>query len=447
MARKLFSLILFQCELLVYILLFNVIEFGYYKRLAFLWFGLVLFSGHYNIRGNLIWDEMKSLLKVTFMFFVISIAIIFPDTEYIADILILGSVMLVVSIVFDRTLRVIFRDTLASRTLVIGTNSEAYRVAGISKVNRFALTKIRGNIHLDGDEIYEEFDNDEKKDVFEFSEIEEVIKRRRINQIIVCDENSRLSDDDLSRISRLVSEVKIAPNLSHFQITFDSVIEDYDGILMISTRNKVESKIISRILKRIIDICAGIAGCIILLPLSLWVSHTNKKNGDEDPIFFTQERVGKDGKTFKVYKYRTMVPDAEKILEELMASDPAIKEEYLTNKKLKNDPRVTTAGSFLRRTSLDEFPQFINVLKGEMSFIGPRPYLIREIEDMGEYYDSIIQVKPGISGMWQASGRSDLTFKDRCRLDEYYYHNWDIYLDLVIIYKTVKSVIYGKGAI
>ena len=142
-----------------------------------------------------------------------------------------------------------------------------------------------------------------------------------------------------------------------------------------------------------------------------------------------------------------MVPHAEEVLEKMMAEDPAIREEYLTNKKLVNDPRITKVGHMLRKTSLDEWPQFVNVLKGEMSFIGPRPYLPREKEDMGKYYDSIIQCKPGVTGMWQANGRSDVSFDYRCKLDDYYYRNWSIWLDFTIMYKTVKAVVYGKGSL
>lgn len=177
------------------------------------------------------------------------------------------------------------------------------------------------------------------------------------------------------------------------------------------------------------------------------VRHKNRRSGDKAPIFFKQERIGINGKPIYIWKYRSMVPNAEQVLEELMANDPAVREEYLTNKKIVNDPRITEIGHMLRKTSLDEFPQFWNVLKGDMSLVGPRPYLPREKEDMGMYYDSIIRCKPGITGMWQANGRSDVGFEDRCKLDDYYYRNWTIGLDMVIVYKTIKSVIYGKGAL
>ena len=215
---------------------------------------------------------------------------------------------------------------------------------------------------------------------------------------------------------------------------------------MIST-SRGKLGVFGKALKRIIDICVGICGCLLLIPLTIYVSRKNKKNGDTDPTFFKQKRIGENGKDIYIYKYRSMIPDAEKVLEDLMEKDPAIKEEYLTNKKLVNDPRITEVGHFLRKTSLDEFPQFINVLKGDMSLVGPRPYLLREKDDMDIYYNSIIRCKPGITGMWQANGRSDVGFIDRCKLDDYYYRNWSLGLDIIIIYKTIKSVIYGKGAL
>ena len=172
----------------------------------------------------------------------------------------------------------------------------------------------------------------------------------------------------------------------------------------------------------------------------------NLKNDDRDPVIFTQDRIGLNGKRIKIYKFRSMIPHAEEVLEKLMAEDPAIRDEYLTNKKLENDPRITPVGKFIRKTSLDEWPQFINVLKGDMSIVGPRPYLFREKDDMGIYYDAIIKAKPGITGMWQVSGRSDTTFKERCSLDEYYCKNWSIWLDFVILVKTVKALITKEGA-
>ena len=205
-------------------------------------------------------------------------------------------------------------------------------------------------------------------------------------------------------------------------------------------------KWISKGIKRLIDILAGIAGCLLLIPLYFYVRHKNHKEGDYDPVFFKQTRIVKDGKPFEMIKVRSMIPNAEALLEQLMKTDPKIREEYTIHKKLRQDPRITAAGEFLRKTSLDEFPQLINVLKGEMTLIGPRPYLPREKEDMGEYYNQIIQVKPGLGGLWQVRGRSDLSFHDRCELDKEYVENWYLLWDFKILLKTLQIVLLRKGA-
>lgn len=229
-------------------------------------------------------------------------------------------------------------------------------------------------------------------------------------------------------------------------MTFDTKIDDFDGLLMISTSEGAPTWI-ERFIKRSIDIVGACFGILTLLPLTAYVKHLNHKQGDYGPVMYTQQRIGKDGKLFTIYKYRTMVENADQILEELMQTDPAIREEYTINKKLHDDPRITKAGHLLRKTSLDEFPQFINVLKGEMSLIGPRPYLPKEQADMGNYYEDIIQSKPGLTGMWQTHGRSDVTFEERLEMDEYYAHNWSLWLDLTLLVRTVQTVMGRKNAV
>lgn len=200
-------------------------------------------------------------------------------------------------------------------------------------------------------------------------------------------------------------------------------------------------------LKRTFDICCGIAGCIALLPIMLVVKIAYLLHKDTAPILFKQERIGLNGKKIYIYKIRSMVPNAEQVLEELMEKNPEIKKEYLKNKKLENDPRITPVGNFIRKTSLDEFGQFINVLKGEMSMIGPRPYLPREKEDMKMYYEDIIKCKPGVTGLWQAYGRSKIGFENRCRLDSFYSKRMCAFFDWKIFIKTFSAVIKGEGAV
>ena len=207
------------------------------------------------------------------------------------------------------------------------------------------------------------------------------------------------------------------------------------------------SKCFSLLIKRIIDILGALVGAITLIPLTAIIWILNKMNKEDGPIFYTQERIGKDGKHFKMYKYRSMVVNADEVLADLLEKDENARKEYNTYKKLKNDPRITKIGEFLRKTSLDEFPQFINVLKGDMSLVGPRPYLPKEKEDMREYYEIITKYKPGITGLWQIGGRSEVTFEDRLNMDINYHKNHSNVRDLSIVLKTINNVIKRNGAV
>ena len=198
-------------------------------------------------------------------------------------------------------------------------------------------------------------------------------------------------------------------------------------------------------IKRLFDIFASLLGIIFLLPIACIVKICSLISGDTHSILFTQNRIGKNGEEFKFYKFRSMVPNADEVLE-VMLKDKKIKEEYKKNMKLSNDPRITKIGTFLRKTSIDELPQLINVLKGDMSMIGNRPYLPREKEDMKEYYNDIIKSKPGITGYWQVSGRSNISFKERCKLESFYSNNNSFKLDTKIFFKTFYVVLFKKGA-
>ena len=207
-------------------------------------------------------------------------------------------------------------------------------------------------------------------------------------------------------------------------------------------------RILENVIKRIIDIIGGLIGTIILIPLSIFIYIARKiLNEDDGPMFYEQLRIGKNGKQFRMYKYRSMVMGADEKLFEYLEQNEEAREEYTKYKKLKNDPRITKIGNFLRKTSLDEFPQFLNVLMGHMSLVGPRPYLPREKKDMGEYYTYIIESKPGITGYWQVAGRSDVTFDERLKMDFEYNKNKSLKTDIKLMFKTVLNVIKKEGAI
>ena len=207
------------------------------------------------------------------------------------------------------------------------------------------------------------------------------------------------------------------------------------------------SRQITLFFKRIIDIIGAIVGIAILVPLTIVVWIVNKLNKEDGPLFYSQERIGKDGKHFKMYKFRSMVVDAEEKLEILLKENEDLRKEFEETRKLKNDPRITKIGKILRKTSLDEFPQFVNVLKGEMSIVGPRAVIDGEIEKFGEHKKEVLSVKPGVTGYWAANGRSDTSYEERVELETYYANNLSIPLDVTILAKTVVSVVKKEGAV
>ncbi len=198
--------------------------------------------------------------------------------------------------------------------------------------------------------------------------------------------------------------------------------------------------------KRIFDILVGFFGILMMIPLAFIIKAVSIKNRDHNSIFFKQKRIGKNGELFYMYKFRTMVPNADDVLVELMRKNPKFRNEYFVNKKVKDDPRITRIGKFLRKTSLDEIPQFINVFLGQMSLVGNRPYLPREKEDMGEFYKAIVSTKPGITGLWQTNGRSNTSFYERLVFERKYSKIQSFKLDLEIIFKTMMQVFKKDGA-
>lgn len=202
---------------------------------------------------------------------------------------------------------------------------------------------------------------------------------------------------------------------------------------------------INNLIKRAFDLAA----CMVLIPLLLLpmgVIALYIRLGSSGPALFRQPRIGRHRKSFMCMKFRTMYEDADARLAAILRDDPEAKREWEAYWKLKDDPRVTPAGRFLRRTSLDELPQIFNVLLGQMSLVGPRPYMLREWEALEDYSETILGVRPGITGLWQVSGRSDTTFDVRLSLDAWYVRNWNLRLDLVVMLKTVTVVLQKTGA-
>lgn len=196
--------------------------------------------------------------------------------------------------------------------------------------------------------------------------------------------------------------------------------------------------------KRLFDIAFSLSVLILFAPVYLLIAFLILISSPGS-VFYVQERVGKNRKSFGCLKFRTMVENADEILVEMMEKCPHLRQEFEENFKLKKDPRITWIGRFLRVTSLDEFPQFWNVLKGDMSVVGPRPLVAEELPKYGRYMDRILTIRPGITGLWQVSGRNDIPYPIRVKMDLYYANFSNFWVDLWIIFKTIGVIIFPKN--
>jgi len=243
--------------------------------------------------------------------------------------------------------------------------------------------------------------------------------------------------------SRSFQQVTVIPNLDG--VTNSSVVaRDFGGIFGVEIRHNLLVPSVRRT-KRVVDVIAVLTGGVLILPLILAISLLVWLEAG-GPVFYKAERLGRDGKKFSCVKFRTMVHGAEERLRRVLEEDPIAREEYARYHKLRDDPRVTRVGRILRKTSLDELPQLWNVLKGEMSLVGPRPYLPRESAEIGETQGEILRVYPGITGPWQVGGRNKTSFGERVEIDARYVRNWSIWLDIMILALTVRALLLDRGA-
>ena len=273
----------------------------------------------------------------------------------------------------------------------------------------------------------------------------EIVKRYNIKMAIVA-----MPKLDAQKIKHLlntsVSAFRyniIIPNFFNISSIWMSV-RDFNGILGIETSNKFNLSF-NKVIKRFMDVFCVTLGGLVVLPFLMFVALLIKLTSP-GPVFYKQKRLGANGKHFYAYKFRSMAIDAEERLKKLLENNPELKAEWEENHKLHKDPRITAVGSFIRRTSIDEFPQLINILKGEMSLVGPRPIVDDEIEKYGGDCKRVFSIRPGLTGLWQVSGRSDTNYLDRVAYDIYYLQSWSVWLDLWIIFKTFGAVIVGRGA-
>lgn len=280
-----------------------------------------------------------------------------------------------------------------------------------------------------------------------FGEAARLISQNNIELVIMAvphmpgDQLVKMAND----LKHYTHSVLIVPDLMGISITGGQLnYLSNDQILAYSTSNNLANPL-NVVTKRVFDTLVGGIIFIMLLPILLIIALVIKLDSP-GPVGFSHRRVGKSGQSFPCYKFRTMIINAQEMLDNILESDPALKEEWEKDFKLKNDPRVTRVGRFLRKTSLDELPQIFNVIKGEMSLVGPRPIVWDEVPKFGEEAANYFMVLPGMTGLWGVSGRSDIEYDERVQMETWYVKNWSLWLDISLLFRTVGVVLGRKGS-
>jgi undecaprenyl-phosphate galactose phosphotransferase len=250
--------------------------------------------------------------------------------------------------------------------------------------------------------------------------------------------------DMIQQLSRHNNDVQLVPALRGLPLYGMEANHFFaHEVLLLTMRNNLARRL-PQLIKRCFDLVVSLTVLLLGSPVFLFIAFKVSQSGR--PIFFGHTRVGQHNRPFKCYKFRTMAPNADKLLADLLATSAEARAEWERDFKLKNDPRITPIGQFLRKTSLDEIPQLWNVLKGDMSLVGPRPVVTAELERYGNQVDYYLEAKPGVTGLWQISGRNDVSYETRVYLDAWYVKNWSLFNDVVILLRTVKVIFRKDGA-
>jgi Undecaprenyl-phosphate galactose phosphotransferase WbaP len=410
--------------------------------LFFLWYEK-LYTKNYPF-----WDEIKQIIKaisfsIIFIFFILSLT---KQAHLVSRLTIIF--LYFYSIIFFPLFRHFGKKILFSfyrnPILIIGAGETGKSVAKSIIEDPHLDVEIKGFLD-DNKEGYIEINNKKYPILGKVYNIEHL---NEIDTVIIAmpSLNSNNLNDLINKIHRHTKNVFTVPVLNNIGLLNSEIYNLFnEKMFLLKIENRLESSI-NQAIKRFFDLTLSVLMLPILLPTILIIGILIKLDS-KGPIFYTQERVGKNGKKFKVIKFRSMYTNADEVLKMALEEDPKLREEYEKYFKIKNDPRATKVGRFLRKTSLDELPQIFNVLKGEMSLVGPRPVTTEEI--VKYYKDYVIyyyEVLPGITGLWQISGRSDTSYDERVELDIWYVKNWNLWLDIVILIKTIKVVLKREGA-
>jgi len=426
------------------------IDYWYAYIITPLLFITVLFLNHGYKIDTAYWEKVKIIFRSITIGIVLSIVLMYAghilnNVSRLFVILSYGFILLYIIVfryILARTL--IKLNILAIPVLLVGAGKTAELVDVHFSNMPLAMYKIVGFV-----------DDHPKSSVLankyeclgKFNDAEAVIKKYNIPNVLVCApglESHKLVTL-INKLQILVEKVTFVPEL--FGIPAANIQARglmNEQTLILEVKNNLAQRR-NRLFKRIFDITATVIGGLLILPVIAIVAILIYLDSP-GPIVFGHKRVGQGGKEFPCYKFRSMVPNAQEALEIYLKENPEAREEWERDFKLKDDPRVTKIGKFLRKTSLDELPQLWNVLIGDMSLVGPRPIVRAEVEKYGEYINDFYLVPPGITGVWQVSGRSDTTYEERVLMDSWYVHNWSVWIDIVYLVKTVLAVLKGKGA-
>jgi len=397
------------------------------------------------------WDEIKHLYRGLIFSFTLLMILVFISRRYeqFSRAVIIASLLF--SLIFFPSFRLLVKKILVKlnfwkkKVLILGSNETARLVAHSIKINPTLGYEIIGFLTNErkkiGNIIF-----DDIKVIGEIDQIEDLGKDLKALDIIIAipDLDHQKLIELVEKSEKLAETIRVVPNIGSI-FTIGVEVENLGDVLSLSlARNLVKPWNIYA--KRIFELFLTAALSVFFLPFFI-IAALAIKIDSRGPVIFIQERLAADGKKFKLFKFRSMYGDGDSKLDEYFKKNASAKKEWQKYQKLKKyDPRVTLVGKFLRKYSLDEIPQLINVLKGDMALVGPRPYLPRERKNIGKSYQIISRVKPGITGLWQVRGRNILPFKERLLLDEYYIRNWSLWLDMVILIKTVKVFITREGA-
>ncbi|EGE0543872.1 undecaprenyl-phosphate galactose phosphotransferase [Escherichia coli] len=410
------------------------------------WYGIRL--RHYFYRKTF-WFELKEILRTLVIFAVIEMAVIaFAKWYFSRYVWLLTWVMAIFLVPLARIAIkwLLMKWGLWLRdTWIIGSGKNAYEAYK-------AITSERNlGLNVVGFVTDEQMQGEQRKTIDELpiiiGSIDWLNSKDKRTQFIVAVESEQ-SDIRNKWLREFMIKgyryVSVIPTLRWMPLDSTDMSFIFSHEVMIFRVQQNLAKWSSRIIKRCFDLFGSICIILILSPLLIYIYMKVKKDGG--PAIYGHDRVGIHGKTFKCLKFRSMVVNSKEILDELLKNDPKAKEEWDATFKLKNDPRITKIGAFLRKTSLDELPQLLNVLKGEMSLVGPRPIINAELERYNDQVDYYLLSKPGMTGLWQVSGRSDVDYDTRVYFDAWYVKNWSMWNDIAILLKTVIVVLKKDGA-